>query len=111
MRQHAQVSTSSHLDCAIGHWRVINVATGDIPRARCLTNSIGQCLKIIRCRLERIWIGGDAHDLPAARRSQALTVHLAQVVAVWLCVGGQRSKDGSGICVDIRQGRGRRGLT
>lgn len=111
MSEHPQVTPSGHLNCPIGNRWVVNVATGHVARTRGFANCVGQGLKIIRSGLQRVGIRSDANDLPASRGRQALTVHLAQVVAMWLGIGGQWSKHRCGICIDVRQCRGRRGLT
>ena len=111
MGEHPQVPTSGNLNCPIGNRRVVDVAAGHVARASGLPNSIGQGLEVIRSRLQRIWIRSDANDLPTTRGSESFAVHLAQVIAMWLCVSRQWAEHCSGICIDIGQCRGRRGLT
>jgi len=77
-------------------------------RAGGLTNRIGQCFQVVRCRARRF---GDfkPDDVPAARGGQASGVPRAQVVTVWLGVRGEGAEDCRRLRIDVRE-RGDGGL-
>ena len=67
-------------------------------------NRVGKGQKVVRPRL--LWRGGQgkAHDFPTAGDGQRVGMLGAQIVTMRFSVGGQRSQDGRGVCIDIRQG-------
>jgi hypothetical protein len=60
-------------------------------RLRGLAYRVGQGKQVVSGRSTRVWIRCKPHDLPAPRRAQALSVLVAQVVAVGFGERGQRA--------------------
>jgi len=81
--------------------------TGGLLRLRgqgCgVPHRIGKCQQIVRARLLRSGGHGKAHDFPAPRDGEGVRVLLAQIVAMRLRVGGQRTQDRRRIRVNVRQ--------
>jgi hypothetical protein len=73
------------------------------------THCVGKRKEIIRARLRGAGRHCQPQYFPAARYRQGACMLLAQIVAMWFSVGGQRPKNSSGIRIDIRE-RGYRGL-
>ncbi len=67
-------------------------------------DGVHQCGQLIGTGGAREGAKVEAEDFPAARGGQPLRVQLAQVIAVRLGVGCQRSQDGGGIGIYVRQG-------
>ncbi len=104
--EHTEVSLTGQLNGAFRNFDGRGAAWL-IARASGLTNRIGQGFEVITGRLERIGIRRDAHDLPADRGRESLTVCCTQVVAVRLGICGEWTQHRGGICVDIGQRRHR----
>jgi len=66
-----------------------------------LTDDVGDRLKVVQALLLRA--SRQPHDVPAARRDEPGRMLLAQVVRVWLLVGGQRPEDGRRVPVHERE--------
>jgi hypothetical protein len=70
-----------------------------------LTDRLGegdQVVDVVRRRIEFALV---PNEIPATRRGQAAGVLLAEIVRMRLGECGERSDDGGGVCVDIRQRR------
>src|SRR5690606_14769018 len=65
-----------------------------------LAHRVGQRLQVVAARPAGA-VGGQPDDLPAARGGAPLGVHRAQVVAVRLDIGRERTEHGRGVGVDI----------
>ena len=76
-------------------------------RARGFTHSVGESLEIVAAGQHRVGIAVEADDLPAAWRGEPPCVLLAEVVGVWLGVGGQRAHDRRRVGVDVSERRDR----
>jgi hypothetical protein len=63
---------------------------------------VGQSEQIIGSRF-RLLLDGESDHFPTARRREGLRMLLAQVVAVWFGLVGERAEDRCGVSVGIRQ--------
>lgn len=68
------------------------------------TDRVNECRKLVRSRGAGLAAKFQAEHFPPARCGEALGMQLAKVIAVRFGIGRQRSEDGCGICVDVRQG-------
>src|SRR6478736_1047799 len=100
--QHPQVAASPDLDGAL---RVGGAGGGRGAGLAGLTHRVGEGEQVVRRRARVDELPGQTHDLPAPRRGQPLGVLGAQVVGVWLGVGGQRTQDRGLVGIDVGQGR------
>jgi hypothetical protein len=66
-----------------------------------LAHGVRERLKIVGRWLR--WFHGQPHNLPAERRGQPFGVQCAQIVAVWLDVGGQRPEHRGRVAVHVRE--------
>jgi hypothetical protein len=73
-----------------------------------VADGIGKRQQVIGSWLLRSGRHGQAQHFPSAGHRQGIGVLLAEVVAVRLGVGGQRTQDGGGVRVHVRQGGYRR---
>lgn len=81
------------------------LALGVVPRrrARRFTYRVGEGLQVVTSRATTRRLDRKSNDLPTARRGQSVRVRGAQVVAVWLHVGGEWAEDGCRVGVDVRE--------
>jgi hypothetical protein len=70
---------------------------------------VGESEQIIGSRF-RLLLDGESDHFPTARCRESLSMLLAQVVAMWFGLVGERTEDGCGVSVGIRQRRGSRTL-
>jgi len=77
-----------------------------------LADRLGQRDQVVGARGRRFVITLVPHELPASRRGEPASVPFAQVIGVWLGVGGEGSDHRSRIGVDVGQrGHGSLGAT
>ncbi len=76
----------------VGAALALLMSGGSRPRRR-LADGICQGQKIVRARLWRLGRHGEPQDFPAAGNGERVSVLPAEVVAVRLGVGGERSED------------------
>src|SRR5699024_11943278 len=84
---------------------VLPLWLGPRRRARRFTYRIGEGLQVITSRTTTGRLDRKSDDLPTARCGQPIRVRGAQVVAVWLHIGGQWTEDGGRVGVDVREDR------
>jgi hypothetical protein len=70
-----------------------------------IAHRVGEGEQIIGSRF-RLLLDGESDHFPPARRRQGLRMLLAQVIAMWLGLAGERTEDRCGVSVGIRQRRG-----
>ena len=79
----------------------------DRARLGCLADRVGQREQVVGGRSVLV-VRGQSQHLPAPRRREPLTVHVAQVVGVRLGVGRERTDHRGHVGVDVGEGgRGR----
>ena len=66
---------------------------------------VGEREQIIGSRF-RLLLDGESDHFPTAWRREGLRMLLAQVIAMWLSLVGERTKDRRGVSVGVRQRRG-----
>jgi hypothetical protein len=66
---------------------------------------VGEREQIIGSRF-RLLLDGESDHFPTARGGEGLRMLLAQVIAMWLSLVGERTKDRCGVSVGVRQRRG-----
>jgi hypothetical protein len=70
---------------------------------RRLTYGVGEGLQVITAGTTSRRLDRKPNDFPAARCGQPLRVNGAQVVTVRFHVGGERTENGRGVGVDVRE--------
>ena len=65
---------------------------------------VGEGQKVVRARLLRCGRHGQPQDLPPTGNRKRVSVLLAEVVTMWLRVGGQGAKNSCGVRIHVRQG-------
>ena len=70
-----------------------------------IAHCVGESEQIIGSRF-RLLLDGESDHFPAARRREGLRMLLAQVIAMWFGLAGERTEDRCGVSVGIRQRRG-----
>jgi hypothetical protein len=70
-----------------------------------IPNRVSEGEQIIGSRF-RVLLDGESDHFPASRRREGLRMLLAQVIAMWLGLVGERTEDRCGVSVGIRQRRG-----
>jgi hypothetical protein len=70
-------------------------------RPRGLADRVGQGLEVVGVRLQRVGVGRQPYDLPAARRRQPFAVRLAEVVAVRFGIHRERTQHCGRLGVDV----------
>lgn len=73
-----------------------------------VADGVGKGQQVVGTRLLRGGRHGQPQYFPAAGNCQRISVLLAEVVAVRFGVGGQRTQDGGGVGIHVRQGGYRR---
>jgi hypothetical protein len=70
---------------------------------------VGKSQQVIACWF-RLLFDHEPDHFPTARCREGLSMLLAQIVAMWFRLAGQRTEDRCGVPVGICQGRGGRAL-
>jgi hypothetical protein len=73
-----------------------------------VANGVGERQQVIGPWLLWCRRHGQTQHFPAAGNRQGISMRLAEVIAVRFRVGGQRTQDGGGVCIHVRQGGYRR---
>ena len=76
-------------------WRIVGHAD--------IAHRVGKSQQVIGSRF-RLALDGEPDHFPTARRREGLRMLLAEVVAMWFWLAGQRTKDRRGVSIGIRQG-------
>ena len=104
------MSATRQLDEAAAPRRRLHVWSvwGIVGQAH-IAHRVGKSQQIIRSWF-RLFFDREPDHFPTARRRKGLRMLLAQVVAMWFRLVGQRTEDSCGVSVGVRQSRGCRPL-
>ena len=104
------MSATRQLDkAAAPHRRFVARSGRRIVGKAHIAHRVGKSQQIIGSWL-RLLLDHEPDHFPTARRRKGLRMLLAQVVAMWFRLVGQRTEDGCGVSVGVRQSRGCRPL-
>jgi hypothetical protein len=100
------MSATRQLDqAAAAHRRLHDRSSWRIVGQTHIPYRVRESEQIIGSRF-RLLLDGESDHFPAARRREGLRMLLAEVVAMWLGLVGERTEDRCGVSVGIRQRRG-----